>query len=138
MKTTKWAHLPNAKHIDWVLNSIKSRPDAWKGVRGAVLEHALAYEDAYNVMGWGEVETYNKAYDAAWAATSERAHVVPNSAWPGVRAVLIALIAYDDCSKYLDMTPDELEVWAALSNDPAAILLQPMVQAMQGELYETN
>ena len=86
MESTKWAHLPNATHIDWVINSVKTNPNAW----GLVVR------------------------DAAWDAA-------------------LALVAYDDCEKYLDMTPDALQVWAVLSDDPAAILLLPMVQVMQKE-----
>ena len=105
MKTTKWAHLPNAKHIDWVIASVKANPDAWSAA-------------------------WNAAYDAArhavWDAASDVAYVAAKDS-------ILALVTYDDCEKYLDMTPDELQVWAVLSNDPAAILLQPMVQVMQKE-----
>jgi len=99
MKPTKWAHLPNAKHIDWVIASVKANPDA----------------------------AYSAARHAAWRSA------VRDAAGYAARDAVIALVAYDDCSKYLDMTPDELKVWAALSSDPAAILLQPMVKAMHME-----
>jgi hypothetical protein len=42
-----------------------------------------------------------------------------------------ALIAYDDASKYLDMSVDQLRVWAILSEEPAAILLLPAVIAFE-------
>ena len=99
---TKWAHLPNATHIDWVIASIKTNPDVW--VRPA----------------------RRSAWDAAGAAAMVRAR-------DAARDAVLVLIAYDDCEKFLDMTPDELQVWAVLSNDPAAILLLPMVQVMQKE-----
>ena len=115
MEATKWAHLPNAKHIDWVFNSVKTNPQSW----------GLVARDAARDAAYAAV--YATVWDAAMDAS-----------WYDVRDAVLALVAYDDCEKYLDMTPDALRVWAALSNDPAAILLQPMVRVMQGELYENN
>ena len=116
MQTTKWAHLPNATHIDWVINSVKTNPYAW----GLVVRDAAwaAARNAARNAAWVA------AWDAAWAAARDAV------------LALLALVAYDDCEKYLDMTPDSLQVWAVLSNDPAAILLLPMVQLMQKEAVD--
>jgi len=46
----------------------------------------------------------------------------------------VALIAWDHSAKYLKMTPDELRVWYALSDDPACILLLPAVMVLQEEM----
>ena len=93
-----WSKLPNAKHIDWVLDSLKSNIDVW-----------------------------NQAYDQAWYEArdqvSDQARV---QAWNQVYGVLLALIAYDDCDQYLSMTFDELKTWALVSEKPQAILLLPM------------
>ena len=109
-----WSHLPNAHHIDRVLESVKSHPEiweaAWNGARGA-------------------------AWNAAWGAARSAARgtardAAMNAAW--VTAwYAAALIAYDDASKYLDMPSDQLRVWAILSEDPAAVLLLPAVIAFE-------
>ena len=120
---TKWAHLPNATHIDWVINSVQTNPYAW----GLVVRDAAS----------------NAARDAAWDAAGDAAgDAVMDAAWvaawaPARDAVMdtvLALVAYDDCEKYLDMTPDALQVWAVLSNDPATILLLPRCKSVMGPI----
>jgi hypothetical protein len=44
---------------------------------------------------------------------------------------MLALVAYDDCAQYLDMSSDQLKVWAILSENPAAVLLLPAVIAFE-------
>ena len=51
--TTAWAHLPNAKHIDWVLADLNARLDVWDAARGAAWGAAggtllalVAYDEA--------------------------------------------------------------------------------------------
>lgn len=39
------------------------------------------------------------------------------------RMTLLALVAYDDCDGYLQMSYDELQIWAELSGQPQAVLL---------------
>jgi len=112
----KWDHLPNAKLIDWVIADVKDNPGAWEeawsavwNVSGGAAWRAAMYAAMSAVLDSGRGSTWN----------ADRASV----AW----GTIAALIAYDDCSKYLDMTPDELHVWTELSNDPSCILLLPMV-----------
>ena len=45
-------------------------------------------------------------------------------------SAISALIAWDDSAKFLDMTPDQLRFWIALSDDPKATLLLPAVVAL--------
>ena len=98
---SEWSHLPNAKHIDWMLESVKANPEKWKAARDAARDAAM---------------------NAAWKAALEQ---LP--AWSAISA----LIAWDHSSKYLDMTPDELRIWGKLSDDPACILLLPMIIVLQ-------
>jgi len=60
------------------------------------------------------------AYDPAYFAAR-------SVAW----GAILALVAYDDCAQYLDMTSSELRVWAALSEHPAPILLIPALVARE-------
>ena len=40
--STKWSHLPNAHLIDWVLESVKTDPEAWKAAWDAAWDAAIA------------------------------------------------------------------------------------------------
>lgn len=128
-----WSHLPNAAHIDRVIASVKEHPGTWC--------------DAYTV---GAVDTvwdaaWYATLDVAWDATLDDAYYAARDvvlddaawyadsrvAWNAARGAILALVAYDDCEKYLDMPSDQLRVWVALSENPAATLLLPAVVALE-------
>lgn len=122
-----WSNLPNAHHIDRVLESVKSYPEIWD-------EAWVAFKDATRLA------TRNEARLAAFDATLGAARDVvrdaalyeaTDAARGAARSAVAALIAYDDSSKYLDMPIDKLRVWAILSEDPAAVLLLPAVIALE-------
>ena len=107
---SEWSHLPNAAHIDRVIESSNSYPEiwsaAWSAVRSAVRDAARS-----------------AARDAAWLALP----AARDAAW----SAALAFIAYDDAADYLAMPSDQLKVWATLSENPAAILLIPAVIAYE-------
>ena len=118
-----WSKLPNAKHIDWVLASLKSNIDTWKQAWEQAYSQAYkqALDQAYDQarkQAWDQTryEIWDQAYDQAYDQTFRQ-----------TRDVLLALIAYDDCDQYLCMTYNELKTWALVSEKPQAILLLPMV-----------
>jgi hypothetical protein len=67
---------------------------------------------------------WNAAQGAAWNAAQGVSYYAAQSA-------ILALIAYDNCDQYLNMTSEELKVWAYLSERPAAVLLLPAVTAFE-------
>jgi hypothetical protein len=118
-----WSNLPNAKHIDRVLASVKEHPETWDAARDAV-RHAVRH--AARDAAWCAVRhaVRHAAYDAAWsAAWSAVRGATLDAAW----SAILALIAYDDCDQYLSMSSEQLRAWALLSEHPAAVLLLPMV-----------
>ncbi len=124
---TAWSHLPNAGHIDRILASVKAHPDEWHAAYDAARFAArfAAYDAARFAARFA-------VGDAAWAAASNAARfAVGDAAWAAARAAILALIAYDDCAQYLDMSSDQLKVWAILSENPAAVLLLPVVIAFE-------
>ena len=134
--TTKWAHLPNARHIDRVLASVKAHPDSWAAARDAAGHAAwyAAWDAARHAAG-------HAVWDAVWGAAR---HAAGGAAWGAARDAAgdaaLALIAYDDCAHLLGLSPDELRMWAALGQQPAAALLLPAVIAFEAinkleELY---
>ena len=121
-----WDHLPNAKHIDRIMQSLKDDPGAWAwaaawdaaggAVRVAAGDAARdAVRDAARDAAWAA------AWHAAWVAASD-------AAGAAVRGAVMALIAWDDCAYLLDTDPDKVRVLALLGQ-PAAILLLPAVIA---------
>jgi hypothetical protein len=132
----EWSHLPNASHIDRIIESIKTYPEIWTAVS------CVAYDAA-------EVEAWSAARAAAFAAVRAAAFAAAREAglveaWyadfpfefsAGGAArdafldAVLALLAYDDSDKYLAYTPDQLKLWAVLSEEPAALLLLPAVTA---------
>jgi len=120
-----WSHLPNAAHIDRVLESSKSHPEVWGLPRTSAW--SAAWDAAYNAAREAVCDTdRGAARDAAYDAARIAARIA-------ARGAILALIAYDDAAKYLDMSNDQLKIWGILSEDPAAILLLPAVVA-----YEKN
>ena len=114
-----WSDLPNASHIDWVIESVKTHPEIWSAAYHATRN--TAYQPALNT-----------AYDAVRVTGREEtwsAALLPtrSAAWRAACDASLALIAYDDCDQYLSMTSEQLRVWALLSERPAAVLLLPMI-----------
>jgi hypothetical protein len=119
-----WDHLPNAVHIDRVIASANAYPELWK----------QAWYQVGNLEGNLEG---NLAWVQAWKQGRDQAR---NQALDQVcyqaKGVVLALITYDDCAKYLDIPLDQLEMLYHLTEHPACILLQPavLVFAMEREL----
>jgi hypothetical protein len=112
-----WDHLPNAVHIDRVLASAKANP----------LEWALADDGSDDGWVWNQawIQTqYDSARDQAWNQARDQAW---NQVMYKVRGAILALIAYDDCAKYLNLPIDQLKMLYLLNEHPACLLLQPAV-----------
>jgi len=126
----QWSHLPNAKHIDRILESLKTNPDKW----ASVWKHNVAMEAA---MGAAWDATRAAAYDAAWrmaawdAARDAAMDAAMDAAWNAARNAargaaqdaIIALIAYDECAYMLDSDLGELRMLAKLGDLRAILLL---------------
>ena len=135
MAQTAWAHLPNAKHINWVLASVKAHPKKWKATRTAARSPARA---AARAAVWNAARSAaynatrdaarNAAYEAAWFAAFDAAN---NAAYEAAADAIIALIAYDDCGYMIESEVGELKIIAKLG-DQRAILLLPACIAYNG------
>ena len=124
-----WDHLPNAKHIDRVLDHAAARPEAWM--------EASRAEAVINGTGWAALGkatsdiTRRGAWVAVWkVASSPDLRLTPRG---GLRDALLALIVYDDCGHMLDFTPEQIHLYACL-NIPAAKLLESAINAMNQRL----
>jgi len=135
MTQRPWAHLPNAKHIDWVINSSNDHLLNVKYVDWA-LASLNTYPKTFDVAYWSSrrsaysaaknlatdiiwKEERFGAWDAAWNA------LIEVSAYDVVTDAILALFAWDDCAYMIESEVGELKIIAAFG-DPRAILLLPV------------
>ena len=112
-----WSHLPNAKHIDRVIASVKSHPELW--------DDAWAESRVWNqAMGQAWGQAHDQARDQVWYQVSVW---IPWRRAEWARGTLMALATYDDSAKYLKLPIDQLNMLYQLTEHPACILLQPAV-----------
>ena len=145
---SEWSHLPNARHIDRVLASLKANPEAWDATRSATRSAAwtaarsaawTAARSAARSAAWHAARSaaggtaWDATWDAAWdAARDATRDATRNAAW----GVIAALVVWDNCAHLLDSEPEEVRLLAALGVN-AAILLYPasLVFSKEKELY---
>ena len=132
MTNIAWAHLPNAKHIDYILYDVKARPGTWAAAqvaashaaRGAARDAALDAERAavWSAI-WGAVQ--DVIFDAIFDAVQD---AVQDAAVDTIWDTITALIAWDSTADLLDCTPDVLRAMIDLAEPPVchqAVLLLP-------------
>ena len=123
-----WSHLPNAHHIDWVLESAKTHDEIWARAWVASYRSSYAYDASRDAVWAGALnEAWNVVRDAdreaAWDATRTGPWAADQNA---VLNTNLALVAYDDCDEYLQMSYEQLLIYATLSEKPQAVLLLPL------------
>ena len=137
-----WSHLPNAHLIDWALESVKNNPYMWRhewaanwaanwnAARDAAL---LAARNSARDAAWHAAvdASWDVAYGAAWSAAS-------NAAYYAANVSILALVAYDDCDQYLNMSYEQLKVYALLSERPQAVTLLPLKWVQENECMVTT
>jgi hypothetical protein len=139
-QATEWSHLPNAAHIDWIIQDVEPNPSDWDAAYQAARDAAwdadwyaayiaardadwYAAWDAACIAAWNAVRdaARDAAWDAAWFA-----------AWFAARNAIQALVAYDHAGALFDIPVEQVRVQAYLGQ-PAAILMLPAceVRAMR-------
>jgi len=135
---TAWAHLPNARHIDWVLADGKVRPQAWGDAWAALTAFWNAdwgaARGAARTAFWNtdRKADRNAARDAVWSAfwdadLDASLDAAQHAAWDA----LTALVAWDHAGDLFAMTAQQLRAHIKLSEDPAAVLLLTAVIAKE-------
>ena len=128
MRTSAWSHLPNAAHIDTVLEDVRARPEVWNAAQGAAWEIAqgaawdAAWDAAWEIAQGAARDT---AWDTAWDAAQDLTRGAALDA-------VCALIAWDDSAALLDLTPDALRTIISTCDGDVkhqAVLLLPAVIA---------
>ena len=137
-----WSHLPNAPLIDWVLESLRTDPKNWDAAFDATWNDAspaawnAAWNAAFDATLNADLDAaWNAARNAAWNATRDAGW---DAARDAARDVILALVAYDDCDHYLQMSHEQLLAWATLSEKPQAFLLLPLKWIQEHETLVTS
>ena len=80
------------------------------------------------------------AWYSTWSRIQDAAHgaIDPASAMDVSNDVILALMVYNDCDRYLNMSYDQLLTYAALSERPQAILLLPLKWIQEHEQVVTT
>ena len=135
---TPWSLLSNARLIDWVLESLRTRSEVW--------DQLWMSWDASRTPAWNTARMSVRLpierapiWGMARAATRDATRDA-NGGWTGSvdYGVILALISYDDCDQYLDMTYDQLLIYAILSERPQAVLLLPLKWIQEHETLVTS
>ena len=145
MTPTAWSDLPNAKHIDRILDDLKKNTDRWSATRNAAMNDEWA--DAWNAA-WNAARNAARtaARDAAWNAARDAARTdewaaaygaARSAAGTAAKGAILALIAYDDCAYLLDEKPEHVQMLGLLGNQ-AALLLYPACLALHKEVVYVN
>lgn len=124
-----WSHLPNAHHIDRVIKSVKAHPKIWGEAWYASDPDSRPEFRAVGPVVVAVVDADRN--DALKAALDAARPKIWDPAGDASMNAIMALIAYDHSAKYLDMTSEQLHIWAILSEDLAAFLLIAAVIAFE-------
>ena len=133
-----WSHYHNADHISRVLEHYTTYPVKWQVISDMPQAKNL-YHRQVNARGVS-MDSYPAQHAKHWADSWDLAAKLADmyvdrninvvvDRYHALDAI-VALMVHEHSASYLDMDPEELRVWAALSEDPAAVLLLPAVIAM--------
>ena len=141
MTNIAWAHLPNAKHIDYILYDVKVRPGTWAAAQVAS-SYAASYAardaalDAERAAVWSAIwsAVQDVIFDAIFDAVRD---AVQDAAVDTIWDTITALIAWDSAADLLECTPDVLRTMIDLAEPPvchqAALLLPYAVVRGKGK-----
>ena len=146
---SEWSHLPNAPHIDRVLEHVRDYPEKWTTARSAARDAARAAAWAAARDGAARDVVRHVARDAAWDAARDAAWAAAwDAAWAAARdaardaawGAAVALVAWDDCAYMLDIHPDALQMLIETGDETTrhqAVLLLPAATALSNERSTT-
>jgi len=121
----EWSYLPNATHVDWVLETLENDSEMWAATWDATWR--AAEDDAWKAMREAAWAARVAAWVAARVATEEASMAARVAAWKASWNAIAALIVWDDSSKFLDMSVEEVTELANEGNHAAVLLLPAVV-----------
>jgi hypothetical protein len=124
-----WDHLPNAIHIDCILASLQADFEIWNRAYHETLveDKAHVFIQAFAFMQPNDLDTFHTIQtvmrDLSWSCSAVDAAMDP----------ILALVAYEDSAKYLELSVDQLNMLYQLNEHPACFLLRVAVRAFELE-----
>ena len=154
-----WDHLPNAVHIDRVLASFSANPEIWDAAYEKLAKINDKTNNRYLTTQDLVITLANGRYRKLWSIIRDQTMQAPVrdepalqrilrgvpsqyevqvlhlGRWPSytVLGTMASLVAYDDCSKYLDLPVDQLKMLYILNEHPVCLLLQNAALAFEME-----
>ena len=127
-----WSHLPNAEHIDWVLETLKKNQGVWNPAGDATWDAARdAARDEVCDVEWRAARDHTVS-DTLHAARD----AMCDDEWRAMYGSIYTLIAWDDSSELLDMSVKEVTELATQGNHAAVLLLPAVI--VKNKLKEKN
>jgi hypothetical protein len=110
-----WCDLPNARYINWVIDSLTLYPELWRQVSRLQSKNIPSTPEA-------NVSTRRRylAMEAAWL---DAVVVAPAGTETAVEATMRALVVYDDHGALIEADLREVGLLAGLGVGPAQMLL---------------
>ena len=113
-------NLQKAAHITAICASVKAQPEKWRAAFTRDAAWEAAYNDVFNTT-WDAERT--PVWDDPWEEAYDTTHdAVGEDVWDAAGGAILAII---------DMTPDELLLYSAMTADTASIILRPAVTVLQ-------
>jgi hypothetical protein len=122
-----WSHLPNAAHIDQVLNDHRVH-----SVKFADARQHVTRDTSKDTVWWAAWDAASDlGRNTAWDAASDividsgSSNAVSWDAWFSATDAVLALLAYDCAGEYLDISAAQALVWGEIRCDDSYLLLKP-------------
>ncbi len=110
-----WDDLPNAKHIDRMIESAIANPGAWE-----YSFHLLKVRLTSEEFSKAWLNVYTPGFDSVRSPINRN---ISRPAWYVLEYSLLGLYAYKDCAYMLDSEPGELDILAKFGNKKALMML---------------
>ena len=144
MTTKEWSHLPNAAHIDWVLDTLEKDSEMWgiaRGAAGAAARadaRAAARADARAAARGATWDAARAAvWDAVWAAARGATwDDAWRAGWSAVWDAVAALIAWGISGELLDKSVEEVTELAKAGDYDAVLMLSAVI--VKNKLKDKN
>lgn len=132
---TAWSHLPNARYIDRVNESVKAHAAAWATVQDIAYRvgpFIVARQIAYDM-----ISARGTVLNAAWSEVLNSAYTCArgddrSAAADAAHDAVLALVAWDECGYLLDEKSEHVRLLASLGLESASLLLPACVVFSKG------
>ncbi len=128
---TTWKNLPNAEHINNVLESLKTDTDKWtsasRATRKVVPDSSLHGNKDLAMMTCVDTDRVSAREEALNTAWNYSKAYMCKDAYNAASTAIVALIAWDNSSDLVQLGVDQVTMLAGHHNIQATLLLPAML-----------